>query len=153
MCRLGKLPLCALALCSVKAASFSHPRHAALKLDCAYCHATAKSGERAGFPEAATCMTCHSQIATDKPAIRALASLHKTEKILPERSMYMLADFVFFSHARHRAANIACQKCHGNISEQEAIQQVLPMTMKACITCHRATHAKATCTTCHELNQ
>ena len=65
----------------------------------------------------------------------------------------MLADFVFFSHAKHRVANITCQKCHGNLWEQEVVTQVLPMTMKACITCHKTTHAKTGCTTCHELNQ
>ncbi len=65
----------------------------------------------------------------------------------------MLADFVFFSHAKHRAANITCQKCHGNLWEQEEVKQVLPMTMKACITCHKTAHAKVGCTTCHELNQ
>ena len=65
----------------------------------------------------------------------------------------MLADFVFFSHAKHRTANITCQKCHGNVWEQEVVTQVLPMTMKACITCHKTAHAKVGCTTCHELNQ
>jgi hypothetical protein len=132
---------------------FSHKRHAALKLDCAYCHAAAKTGERAGYPRAAACMVCHQQIAKDKPAIRQLSALPKDTAISPARSVYMLADFVFFSHAKHRSANITCQKCHGNIWAQEVVTQVMPMTMKACITCHKTTHAKVGCSTCHELNE
>lgn len=132
---------------------FSHKRHAALKLDCAYCHASAKTAERAGYPQAATCMVCHREIAKDKPAIRLLASLPKDEHIVPVRSVYMLAEFVFFSHARHRAANIMCAKCHGNLWQQESVKQILPMTMKACITCHKASHAKVGCVSCHDLHE
>ena len=98
-------------------------------------------------------MVCHEQIAKDKPDIQQLAALSKETNITPARSVYMLADFVFFSHAKHRAANITCAKCHGDIWARETVAQVLPMTMKACISCHKATHAKVACTTCHELNQ
>lgn len=132
---------------------FSHKKHAALKLDCAYCHTTAAKGERAGYPQAAICMTCHQQIAKDKPGIVRLAALPKNEAIEPERSVYMLAEFVFFSHARHSAAKVACTTCHGQVYEMEEVEQVLPMTMKACITCHRASHAATACTKCHELGQ
>jgi Cytochrome c7 and related cytochrome c/Class III cytochrome C family len=123
--------------------AFSHKRHARLRLDCAYCHTTAKTGERASYPDAATCKLCHPQ----------MASLPQAGKIVPARSMYMLADFVFFSHARHHAANVPCQTCHGKVWEQDAIVQAMPMTMKACLSCHKANHAKTGCTTCHELNQ
>jgi len=98
-------------------------------------------------------MVCHQQIARDKPAIRQLAALPGNTRMVPERSMYMLADFVFFSHGKHRAAKIACQKCHGFVAEQDSVQQAMPMTMKACITCHKSTGAKTGCTACHELNQ
>ncbi len=98
-------------------------------------------------------MVCHQQIAKAKPEIQQLSALPKETTMAPARSVYMLADFVFFSHAKHRAANIACQKCHGNIWAQEVVTPVLAMTMKACLTCHKTTHAKVGCTTCHELNQ
>lgn len=132
---------------------FSHKKHAPLKLDCAYCHTTAKTGDRANQPEAGTCMTCHIQIARDKPDIARLAALPKTAPIDPERSVYMLAEFAFFSHARHRTAKLDCQKCHGAVYEMEEVVQVLPMTMKACVTCHRTMHAATACTKCHELGQ
>ena len=98
-------------------------------------------------------MVCHQQIAKGKPDIQQLSALPKETTIDPARSVYMLADFVFFSHAKHRAANIACQKCHGSIWAQDVVTPVLAMTMKACLTCHKTTHAKVGCTTCHELNQ
>lgn len=123
--------------------AFSHKRHAPLKLDCAYCHTTAKTGERASYPDVATCKLCHQQ----------MAALPKQGTLAPARSMYMLAEFVFFSHARHRAAKIACQTCHGNVWQQDAIIQAMPMTMKACVACHKANKAKTGCKTCHELNQ
>lgn len=132
---------------------FSHKRHAPLKLDCRYCHSTAVSAERASYPPAATCMTCHQQIARDKPDIRRLAAVAKTDPIEPERSVYVLADFAFFSHARHRAAKIACQNCHGQVYEMDQVAQVLPMTMKACIACHKENHATTACNKCHELGQ
>ena len=132
---------------------FSHKTHAPLKLDCAYCHTTAKTGDRASQPVAGTCMTCHVEIAKDKPAIQRLAALPKTSPIEPDRSVYMLAEFAFFSHARHRHAKLDCQKCHGAVYEMEEVAQVLPMTMKACVTCHRTMHAATACTKCHELGQ
>jgi hypothetical protein len=58
---------------------------------------------------------------------------------------------VHFSHARHHAAKLACQTCHGQIWDMDEVRQVLPMTMKACITCHRAAHAPTKCAKCHEL--
>ena len=123
--------------------AFSHKRHAPLKLDCAYCHTTAKTGERASYPDVGTCKLCHPH----------QAGLPNAGPVAPARSMYMLADFVFFSHARHWTANIPCQTCHGNVWQQDMIVQAMPMTMKACITCHKNSHAKVGCTTCHELNQ
>lgn len=132
---------------------FSHKQHSPLKLDCVYCHATAKTGDQASYPEASVCMTCHQEIAKEKPDIRRLAALPKTERIEPERSVYVLADFAFFSHARHGAAKVKCQTCHGEVYTMDVVDQVLPMTMKACVNCHRTSHAPTKCNTCHELGQ
>lgn len=140
-------------LLAVVFAPFSHRQHAPLKLDCVYCHSTAKTGERAGYPEAGVCMNCHQQIGRTKPAIERLAALPKTDTIEPELSVYMLAEFAYFSHARHNAAGFRCQTCHGNVWEMAQVRQVLPMTMKACVNCHRANHATTACKKCHELGQ
>lgn len=142
-----RLAVALLVCLSVRAADpvpFSHKRHAPLKLDCVYCHATAKTGERASYPKSSVCKTCHVDKAT---------ALAKTDRIEPETSVYMLAEFAYFSHAKHTGAKIACQKCHGEVWTMEEVTQVLPMTMKACVSCHRASHAPTACNKCHELGQ
>lgn len=132
---------------------FDHQRHASLKIDCLYCHATARGAEPAGAPEASRCMTCHRAVAADKPAIRRLAALPPAQRIVAAAPVYRLPDFVFFSHARHGAAKIECARCHGDVWSQSKIEAVLPMKMKACVDCHRETRANLACTTCHELSQ
>lgn len=118
---------------------FSHKAHAPLKMECTACHTNTQTGERAGFPASAVCGSCHASLAG------------KREQVVPERSVYPLAEFVHFSHARHAAANLVCQTCHGQIWNMDAVRQVLPMTMKACITCHRAMNAATKCSKCHQL--
>jgi quinoprotein glucose dehydrogenase len=132
---------------------FDHSRHAALKIECAYCHKTSMSGARAGFPQAADCMVCHRSVAAERPEIRKLAALPATEKIAPSNPVYHLPDFVFFRHNQHVEHGVSCSTCHGDIWTQSRIRPVLEMKMKACVECHRQDQAPTTCTTCHELSQ
>ena len=122
---------------------FNHKRHAALKLECGMCHATAVSGERAGFPAGAVCRTCH----TDRTDLAA------AEKVVPGPALYRLPDFIFFKHSRHAAAGLECAACHGDVWTPDRLQPVLQMKMKACIDCHQSRRATVTCTACHELSQ
>jgi glucose dehydrogenase len=132
---------------------FSHKLHARLKMECSYCHKTAASGVRAGFPQVSACMTCHSSVAVDRPIIRDLAARPKTETITPAAPVYRLPDFVFFRHGQHASNGVACTICHGDLGTQDRIQPVLEMKMKACVDCHRTNHAPVACTACHELSQ
>lgn len=132
---------------------FSHKRHGDLKIECVYCHPAARTGERAGFPEAARCMTCHRAVKTGSPEIRKLAALPQATRLTPATPVYRLPDFVFFSHARHDAARIECQACHGAVFGQDAVKPVLAMKMRACVDCHRSRRASVACNVCHELNQ
>ena len=135
---------------TAEALPFSHKRHAALKVECAYCHEKAATAERAGFPAASKCMVCHREVAKDAVPIQRLAAVDKDTAIVPEKSVYQLADFVFFSHARHK---VSCDSCHGNVWASDVVKQKLSMKMKACVDCHKANHATVTCTACHELSQ
>jgi hypothetical protein len=117
---------------SYGAVEFNHKRHVTLKLPCTYCHAGALTKERAGFPAVKTCQGCH-------PSIDA--------KPLPAHHVYTVPDFVFFSHAKHAAANINCAACHGNMTKG------VKMNMMWCVTCHKSSTAPVTCTVCHELSQ
>lgn len=131
---------------------FSHARHSALKLQCGYCHSSATSAERAGFPDASRCATCHTDVAAAGPAVRALATMPASARVVPATPVYRLPDFVSFSHAKHAAARIECATCHGNIWAQQRIVPVLQMKMKACIDCHRQEKATVSCTACHEVS-
>ncbi|MBT9333371.1 cytochrome c3 family protein [Paracidobacterium acidisoli] len=132
---------------------FSHKRHAALKINCTYCHTGAETGVHADFPVQSKCMACHAQVDKDAEPIKQLAALPPDTHITPEKPVYTLPDFVTFSHARHKAAGAACAACHGDVWASDVVQPHLPMRMKACIDCHRENHAQVTCTTCHEAFQ
>jgi len=98
-------------------------------------------------------MVCHAAIKRDSDAIKQLATISKDAQITPEKPLYKLPEFVYFSHARHSSANIGCEQCHGKVFEQETVELHLPMRMKACVDCHKANSAAITCTACHEAIQ
>ena len=128
----------------LSAAPFSHKRHAALKIECVRCHAKAVTGERAGFPSASKCIVCHRELAKRLPA---------GIPIVPEKPLYVLPDFVIFSHARHKTEHISCATCHGDVWADDVVKVQLLMKMKACVDCHKTHHATFACTACHELSQ
>ncbi|MBM3813824.1 MAG: cytochrome c3 family protein [Acidimicrobiia bacterium] len=120
-------------------APFSHKIHAPLKLNCAFCHSGAAKAERAGFPKATTCRTCHTSFPDDAK--------------FPAQRVYRLADYVFFSHASHVNAKVDCARCHGPVNERPVLTKEVDHTMKACVDCHKEHKATVVCTACHELGQ
>jgi len=82
-------------------------------------------------------MNCHKVIGTDN------------EKVLPVREslalsvpiewirVHKLPDYVFFNHAAHLRAGVACLSCHGNVAQMPRIMQVEPLSMSWCLDCHR----------------
>ena len=132
---------------------FSHRRHAPLKLPCVNCHTGATKAERAGFPPVSNCMVCHQVILKERPAIRRLAGLPRDGKAFASAKRATLPDFVFFSHSRHAAAEVACESCHGRVLDMDSIPPEAPRTMKACVGCHTGRKATLVCNACHELNQ
>jgi ferredoxin len=133
--------------------SFSHKRHALMSLDCSFCHEDSQTGARAGFPAAQTCMTCHVQIAKDADPIKKLASFPADTRIVPEKPLYKLPDYAYFSHVRHKEGNIDCSACHGDVWQTDVVELKRPMRMKACVDCHREDKAPLKCNSCHELFQ
>lgn len=118
--------------------AYSHAVHAgALQIPCQYCHYAAERGPHAGIPPAAVCLNCHREVSKEAPEIVKLAdSVAKGEPILWVR-VHQLADFVYFHHGRHVAANLACQECHGPVESMGQVEQWAPLTMGWCIECHR----------------
>ena len=95
-------------------------------------------------------MTCHRAMPKDADPLKKLAALPASTLVVPEKPLYKLPDFVFFSHARHKAGNVECATCHGDVWQADVVELKLPMRMKACIDCHRENSAPVKCNSCHE---
>ena len=148
---------------------FSHKIHAGdNKIDCQYCHSSAKHSKHSGIPSVNVCMNCHKNIAEvaettvveleDRTLGKAeldkeIAKVYKAAgwdadeleytgntKPIKWVRIHNLADFVYFNHSQHvTVAGVQCQKCHGPVEEMEEMYQHSPLTMGWCIDCHRET--------------
>lgn len=99
-------------------------------------------------------MNCHRAVRKESPEIRRMAALGNGATPFPTQHVYVVEDFVIFSHARHRKAGIDCRVCHGAVTEHDAItSQEVPVTMKGCVTCHESRRVSTDCHICHELGQ
>ncbi|MBN2360349.1 MAG: cytochrome c3 family protein [Deltaproteobacteria bacterium] len=134
---------------------FSHRAHAALGIDCRYCHTAAEIAAQAGMPTTATCRGCHRSASGDHiaaPAPAALASV-----AIPEtwRRRCRLPPDVGFDHAAHLTAGIDCATCHSQIDRVSEERPPPPPTMVWCLGCHRdpaaaaAAAAPGHCSGCH----
>ncbi len=146
---------------------FSHKIHAgANKIDCQYCHSSARVSKTSGIPSLNVCMNCHKYIGEYKGEedlqngytkafydneIQKLykavgwdaATQNYTNKAEPVKwvRIHNLPDFAYFNHAQHvTVAGVACQTCHGPVEEMEIVYQHAPLTMGWCVTCHRETN-------------
>jgi hypothetical protein len=114
--------------------SFSHKKHASLKLKCTGCHDG--TTEPAQFPKVEKCRVCHTEMAEQK---------------IPSRRVYQLPEWIFFSHARHNKSD--CSVCHGDVSAKDVLAVERPLKMANCISCHRENHGTQRCNVCHELGR
>ncbi|TMM30004.1 c-type cytochrome [Polaribacter aestuariivivens] len=150
---------------------FSHKIHAGdNKIDCQYCHSSAKHSKHSGIPSVNVCMNCHKNIAevAENTVVELedgvvlgkaeldmeIAKVYKAagwdpevleytgeEKPIKWVRIHNLPDFVYYNHAQHvTVAGIACQTCHGPVQEMEEMYQYSPLTMGWCIDCHRETN-------------
>ena len=130
---------------------FSHKLHAGtLKLDCLACHAIDDPGYAAGYPKESSCMTCHTAIKADSPAIQKLAGFEKEGKPVPWAKIYAVPDYVYFSHQyHHKEAGIACETCHGPVATRTVLGKEKETSMEACMECHTEYEASNECNICH----
>jgi hypothetical protein len=120
---------------------FSHALHAGqLQITCVYCHSGAPRSRTAGIPSAEVCMGCHEHTATDRPAIRRLAAIHRSGTPLFWQRVHTLPDHVYFDHRPHVNAGIACQSCHGAVEAMPVVVRRMAMRMSNCLACHRDPH-------------
>ena len=146
---------------------FSHKIHAGTnKVECKYCHSSARTSKHSGIPSLNVCMNCHKTIGeyTGEVSVEyskdfydgEIAKLYDavgwdatsqsyTGKTKPVKwvRIHNLPDFAYFNHSQHvSVAGVACQKCHGPVEEMEIMYQYAPLTMGWCINCHRETNVK-----------
>jgi hypothetical protein len=149
--------------------AFSHAVHAGEnKVDCNYCHSTARHSAHSNIPSANVCMNCHKYIDGSEIVDASTGQLKydgerspEIEKIYaaigwdPDEVKYIenyetkpikwkrihnLPDLAYFNHAQHvNAGQVECQTCHGPVEEMEVMYQYSTLTMGWCINCHRET--------------
>jgi len=111
---------------AVQPIPFPHKTHIDKKAVCADCHESADKGPIAGIPSVKTCMICHSQIATDRPLIKQVASYSEKGVEIPWQRVYGFTReaHVRFNHAPHIRAGVDCIE-HGSLAEDETIQMMV----------------------------
>ncbi len=151
--------------------AFSHKVHAGdNKIDCQYCHSSAKHSKTSGIPSANVCMNCHKNISeyTGEPfgghskedLTKEIAKIYVAtgwdadnfkykENFVPKpikwTRVHNLPDFAYYNHSQHvTVAGLKCQKCHGPVEEMHEVYQFSPLTMGWCINCHRETEVDLT---------
>jgi hypothetical protein len=131
---------------------FEHSLHVGThKIQCQYCHNQVERTKHSNIPALSTCMNCHLQVATDKPAIQKLREAYDSGGSVEWVRVHMLPDFVHFNHNAHIAKGVNCQTCHGPIETMSKVEQFSDLSMGWCINCHRQPENKApiNCSTCH----
>ncbi len=149
---------------------FSHKLHAGtLAMECLYCHSEAEKGPHATVPSVGTCMNCHREVQPRdgnqelKPGIATLLEHWEQRRPIRWNKVNDLADFAYFDHSRHLAAELECQECHGPVETMEHMRREHGLKMSWCLDCHKQeppegsaaiargwpTRAPITCTTCH----
>lgn len=149
---------------------YSHRIHAGEnKIECKYCHSSARVSKHSGIPSLNVCMNCHKSIYEvaeetlekgkqeygvdyNKEIKKLYAAVgwdeenqKYTGKTQPVEwiRIHNLPDFAYFNHSQHHiVGGIQCQECHGPVEEMEIMYQYSPLTMGWCINCHRETNVK-----------
>jgi hypothetical protein len=130
---------------------FNHRTHVSQGLKCLDCHPIPEPGDFAEIVSTERCMLCHTSIKTDSPAIQKLTEFHKRGERVPWEPVYLVADYVYFSHKEHvTRVGAECADCHGPVGEREVLAKERDISMAACMDCHRAKSASLECNYCHE---
>jgi hypothetical protein len=119
--------------------AFSHKLHAGdNKVPCLYCHYGARTSRHAGIPSSSICMNCHGLLENQTLAIERFKEAAQLDRpLIAWTKVHNLPDFVYFNHSRHVLSGVACQRCHGAVETMARIEQVMPLTMGWCLSCHR----------------
>jgi len=118
--------------------AYSHKVHAGdLKMDCRYCHSQIEVSPHANVPSTQVCMNCHTLIGSDKPSLKPLFDSWANNIPVKWQRVHKLPDYAYFNHSAHLRAGVACITCHGDVTKEEVITQLKPLSMGWCLDCHR----------------
>ncbi len=136
---------------AVQPIAFTHKVHLANGLQCTDCHVGVDQGPDARIPSVNFCMTCHQVIATDKPEIKKLAAYKARGEDVPWQRVYgfLPTAHVKFNHAPHIRAGVACEKCHGDMTQQTVAERKVDHSMGFCVECHTQHKVSVACVICH----
>ncbi len=129
---------------------FSHQLHAGVKaIDCYYCHPYVGKSIHPGLPPVEKCLHCHKYIIANHPQILKEHDYYNTNTPTPWRKVYLVAEHVVFNHQRHIRKEIACESCHGQVTQMDRLKSHR-FKMGFCIECHREKKANIDCwLSCH----
>jgi hypothetical protein len=136
---------------------FQHRKHVEAGVNCLFCHPGAQTGAVAGLPSIARCMGCHVAVVPkdpkDQPDIDRLVKQWESRKPIQWVRVFEQPDFVHFNHRPHIASGVACETCHGDVS-QMGYARPYNLNMGFCLNCHRQQAPEKVarlidCATCH----
>jgi hypothetical protein len=117
---------------------FSHKHHAGDDgIDCRYCHTSVEKSAFAGMPSTSICLSCHSQLFLDSPALAPLHESARTGRPIRWTRVHDLPDFVYFEHDIHVSKGVACAECHGRVDQMPLTWRTASLEMQWCLGCHR----------------
>ena len=117
---------------------FSHKHHVGDDgIDCRYCHTSVENSSFAGIPPTKTCMSCHSQIWADSPALALVRNSFRDDQSIQWTRVHNLPGFVYFDHSIHVHKGIGCSTCHGQVDRMPLTWRENTLYMDWCLECHR----------------
>lgn len=117
---------------------FSHALHVSgVGLNCRYCHDAVDQSSFAGLPPTETCMSCHSQIATDRPSLQMVRDSYANNVPIAWNRVNNVKDFVYFDHHIHVNKGVGCETCHGRMDQATTAVKAETFYMAWCLDCHR----------------
>ena len=133
--------------------AFSHRIHVGkVGLQCEFCHESTQTSTFAGIPTVQKCMSCHANVATDRPEIQKLTGYWDRQEAPEWNRVHRIRirEHVFFSHKRHIKKDIGCEQCHGDVQYMDKVRQVSSLEMGWCVSCHVKNDAPTDCVICHQ---
>jgi hypothetical protein len=117
---------------------FPHSFHVGVVgISCRYCHETVDQTSFAGMPPTQTCMSCHSQVATDSALLAPVRESWETGVPVQWNRVNNVPDFVYFDHHIHVNKGIGCETCHGRVDQMSTAVKSETFYMAWCLDCHR----------------